>query len=327
MCPAASAEVDGIWTILRLKASYLPLLTDITVSDLEMIVSASYRTDIPAFYGRWFMNRLELGGCDVLNPYGGKTYSVSLQPDEVDGFVFWTKNIGPFLHPLREIHRRGLPFVIQYTINGYPAALERSVPDAEQSVKLLKQLSNCYGARAMVWRYDPIIISDLTPPDWHVARFSRLATALRGATDEVVVSFAQIYRKTRRNLDAAARQQGFVWTDPGSGEKEALVLRLAGIAADNGMRLTICSQPSLLVNGMAAAKCIDSDRLSDVANRLISAKSKGNRPGCLCSESRDIGAYDSCPMGCAYCYAVRNRDFALKNHGTHDPEGANLSGA
>lgn len=107
-----------------------------------MIVSASYRTDIPAFYGRWFMRRLESGGCDVTNPYNGKTYSVSLRCDEVDGFVFWTKNIGPFLHPLREIHRRGLPFVIHYTINGYPAALERSVPDAEQSVNLLKTLSN-----------------------------------------------------------------------------------------------------------------------------------------------------------------------------------------
>ena len=132
--------------------------------------------------------------------------------------MFWTKNIGPFLEPLQEIHRRGLPFVVQYTINGYPAALERSIPSPERSVKLLISPSNFYGTRAAVWRYGPIIESDLTQFDWHLANFGRLATALRGATDEVVVSFAQIYQKTRRNLDAAARSQGFVWADPNPGK-------------------------------------------------------------------------------------------------------------
>jgi len=292
-----------------------------------MIVSASYRTDIPAFYGRWFMNRLDAGGCEVSNPYSGKAHTVSLRPGELDCLVFWTKNVGPFLGPLQEIHRRGLPFIVHYTVNGYPAALERSVPEAEQSVKLLRQISNSYGARAVVWRYDPIIHSDLTPPDWHLANFSRLAAALRGAADEVVVSFAQIYQKTRRNLDSASCRQGFVWADPDPGQKETLAKRLAGIAADNHMRLTICSQPSLTVNGIGAARCIDANRLSDVANRRISAKTKGNRPGCLCAESRDIGAYDSCPMGCVYCYAVRGRDAARRNHQAHDAEGVCLSGA
>ena len=292
-----------------------------------MIISASYRTDIPAFYGRWFMNRLTAGGCDVTNPYNGKTHAVSLRRDDVDGFVFWTKNISPFLQPLQEIHRHGYPFVVQYTINGYPGPLERSVPDAEQSVKLLQTLSNSFGARAIVWRYDPILASDLTPFDWHTDNFTKLAAALRGATDEVVISFAQIYKKTRRNLDIAARQHGHGWTDPGQDEKETLAKRLAEIAVRNRMRLTICSQPDLTVNGIDAAKCIGSDRLSDVANRPVSAKIKGNRPGCLCSESRDIGAYDSCPMGCVYCYAVRNRDAAPANHADHDPKAACLSGS
>jgi hypothetical protein len=283
-----------------------------------MIISASYRTDIPAFYGSWFMNQLEAGFCDVTNPYNGKPYRVSLAPDAVDGFVFWSKNIAPFLDPLAELHRRHLPFVVQYTITGYPAALERSVPAGEQSVTLLKSLAKSYGSRAVVWRYDPIVDSDLTPYDWHVANFRTLATALRGATDEVVTSFAQIYRKTRRNLDAAAQAHGFSWTDPDPDKKETLAEQLADIAAANHMRLTICSQPSLMVNGIGAAKCIDGARLSDVANKPISAKTKGNRPGCLCSVSRDIGSYDSCPMGCAYCYAVRDRDAAVRNHAGHE---------
>ena len=157
-----------------------------------MIVSASYRTDIPAFYGDWFMRRLDEGFCDVTNPYNGKPYRVSLNPGDVDGFVFWTKNMGPFMAPLADIHSRGLPFVVQYTVTGYPTALERSVPDVNQSVKLLKSLAKSYGSRAVVWRYDPILHSDLTPYDWHLANFGHLACDLKGVVDEVVVSFAQI---------------------------------------------------------------------------------------------------------------------------------------
>ena len=290
-----------------------------------MIISASYRTDIPAFYGAWFMNRLRDGVCRVANPYGGKDYMVSLRREDVDGFVFWTKNVGPFLSPLEEIHRRGLPFVVQVTINGYPITLERSVPPAEQSVRHLKSLSESYGKRSVVWRYDPIVTSDLTPGEWHLDNFATLAAALRGVVDEVVISFAQIYRKTARNLDRAARRHGFSWHDPADGEKVSLAERLAGIAADNAMRLTVCSQPGLTVNGMAGARCIDAMRLSDVANRPIAARQKGNRAGCLCSESRDVGAYDSCPMGCVYCYAVAGRDAARRRHQAHDEADAYLT--
>lgn len=290
-----------------------------------MIVSASYRTDIPAFYGAWFMNRLDAGTCRVANPYGGRDYTVSLRPGDVDGFVFWTKNPGPFLDPLAAVRSRGFPFVVHFTITGYPTPLEQSVPDTEQSIKLLKVLAESYGAGAIVWRYDPIITSDLTPMAWHVANFQRLAAALAGSTDEVIVSFAHIYRKTKRNLGLAAARHGFSWRDPPDDEKETLTKRLADIAANSGMSLTICSQPSFLVNGIEAARCIDADRLSDVADRRISAKTKGNRPGCLCSESRDMGAYDSCPMGCAYCYAVNRRERAQDRHKTHDPDSPSLT--
>jgi len=277
-----------------------------------MIVSASYRTDIPAFYGAWFMGRLEDGFCRVANPYGGKDYDVSLRRADVDGFVFWTKNAGPFQDPLAEIGRRGFPFVVQFTVNGYPVALEQSVPHPERSIGMLKSLANAHGRRAVVWRYDPIVVTDLTPPDWHAANFARLSAALRGACDEVVISFAHIYRKTRRNLERAAREGGFAWRDPEPGEKETLAKRLAGIAADRGMKLTVCAQPAFLVNGIEGARCIDAARLSDVAGRSIAAKAGGNREGCLCSGSRDIGAYDTCPMGCVYCYAVSSRDAAQK---------------
>lgn len=291
-----------------------------------MIVSASYRTDIPAFYGTWFRNRLAAGCCRVANPYGGPDYQVPLAGPAVDGFVFWTKNAGPFLPVLAEMHAAGRPFVVQYTITGYPTPLEPAVTDAERAVAHCRTLAMAYGGRSVVWRYDPILISDLTPPDWHRHTFARLAGALSGVCDEVVTSFAQIYRKTARNLRDAARRNGFGWRDPDDAEKRSLLAGLADIAGAHGMSLTLCTQPALLVEGTAPSRCIDADRLADVAGRPIRVRAKGNRPGCLCAESRDIGAYDTCPHGCVYCYAVQRRQVARRAFKAHDPEASKLGG-
>ena len=246
---------------------------------------------------------MSFGSCSVANPYGGPPYEVPLSGPDVDGFVFWTKNVGPFLPVLAELKTAGMPFVVQYTITGYPTALEQAVTDADRAIGHCRGLRDAFGIRSVVWRYDPILITDLTPADWHRAMFRRLAGALEGSCDEVVTSFAQIYRKTERNLAAAARDHGFSWRDPDDSEKRALLADLAEIAAGHGMALTLCTQPGLEVPGTAPSRCIDADRLSDVAGRPIGARTKGNRPGCLCAESRDIGAYDTCPHGCVYCYA------------------------
>jgi hypothetical protein len=285
-----------------------------------MIVSASYRTDIPAFYGAWFRNRLAAESCRVANPYGGRAYEVRLDPDSVDGFVFWTRNVAPFQAALDEVAAAGIPFVVHYSVTGYPRGLETSVTKPEQSVARIHDLASRHGPRIAVWRYDPVLITSATPAAWHRETFSRLAAAMAGAVDEVVLSFAQIYAKTRANLDRAAKRHGFCWRDPDDGEKRALLAELAGIAAAFGLRASLCAQPALLSPGLEEARCIDAGRLSDVAGRPVMARTKGNRPGCLCAESRDIGAYDSCPHGCAYCYAVRRPEAAKRRHRAHDPD-------
>ncbi|MFQ5775967.1 MAG: DUF1848 domain-containing protein [Kiloniellaceae bacterium] len=285
-----------------------------------MIVSASYRTDVPAFYAEWFRRRLDEGSCRVVNPYGGQPYEVPLTGPAVDGFVFWTRNIGPFRDTLAEVAARGLPFVVQYTVTGYPRALETSVSNAERSIALIRDLAGAYGPRAVVWRYDPLLATSLTPPAWHRRTFARLARALAGAVDEVVFSFAQIYEKTRANLSRAALRHGFTWDDPPDEAKRALLSELAGLAADFGLTPTLCAQPHLLAPGLEPARCIDAARLAEAAGHPIAARTKGNRPGCLCAESRDIGAYDTCPHGCVYCYAVRRPDLAKRNHRRHDPD-------
>ncbi|HLO77918.1 MAG TPA: DUF1848 family protein [Magnetospirillum sp.] len=290
-----------------------------------MIISASYRTDIPAFYGEWFENRFRAGFAKVVNPYGRQVSAVPLRQG-VDGFVFWTRNAGPFQRALRLVRDAGLPFVVQYTVTGYPRALERSVVDAERAMGHIRALAAAFGPRAVVWRYDPIVFSSLTPPAFHRANFARLAAGLAGAVDEAVVSFATLYKKTARNLDSAARTHGFTWGDEDDDAKRALAAELAGMAETHGMRLTLCSQPDYVVPGTAAAACVDATRLEDVAAgwgqpRAIVAKVKGNRPGCLCHESRDIGDYDTCPHGCAYCYAVNSRPLAQRRFAGHDPAG------
>lgn len=289
-----------------------------------MIISASYKTDIPAFYGDWLLARLDAGYCHVVNPYGRQVHRVDLRPQAVDGFVFWTRNLGPFMGHLAEIARRGFPFVVQYTLTAYPRALEAATVAADRAVGQIRAVAADYGPRAAVWRYDPILASSATPLDWHRANVAHLADALAGAVDEVVVSFAQIYRKTGRNLAAAARRHDFDWREPEPAEKRALLADLAGIAAARGMRLTLCAQPELVTDRIAAARCVDAARLSDVASRPIVARPKGNRPGCLCAESRDIGDYDSCSHGCVYCYAVTNRPLAQRRRRAHDPAGETL---
>jgi hypothetical protein len=267
------------------------------------------------------LNRLRAGYCQMVNPYGGQVYRIPLTRDQVEGIVFWTKNVGPFLDGLREVRAMGYPFVVQYAINGYPRALERAVTDARRAVEHMRLIAETYGPRVGVWRYDTIVFTSETPAEFHAENFARLASALEGSTDEAVISFAQIYRKTKRNMDAAARESGFAWEDPDDGVKGALGRTLADCARAHGMKLAVCSQRQFLAPGIEDAACIDTARMSDVAGRAIHARKRGNRPDCGCWECRDIGEYDTCPQGCAYCYAVQRRELALQRYKLHDPEG------
>ncbi|RKQ68679.1 DUF1848 domain-containing protein [Oceanibaculum indicum] len=290
-----------------------------------MIVSASYRTDIPAFHGDWFQMRLRAGYCLVASPYGGKPYRVALTAEAVDGFVFWTRNAGPFLPALEEVQACGMPFIVQYTATGYGRALERATLPAEGAIAQMRTLADVYGRRSVVWRYDPILFAGGMDADWHRANFRRMAAALAGTVDEAVVSILSPYRKAARNLNCMTQRTGLAWQVPGPGQSAALLADLAEIAEGCGMRLTLCAQPDRLTAGVSPAACIDAARLSDVAGRDITARTKGNRPGCLCAESRDIGAYDTCPHGCAYCYAVADHDKARRAHRAHDPAAESLS--
>ena len=289
-----------------------------------MLISASYKTDIPAFYGDWFMNRLNAGYCLMRNPYSGKITRVELAREAVDGFIFWTKNLGPFVKNLNEVQRRGFPFMVQYTINGYPRELEVSVVEAAKAADQVRQVSDRFGKDVVVWRYDTILLTSLTPVEFHLENFERIAKLLRGYTNECVISFAQIYRKTKRNLDRAAAEEDFTWREPANEERLRTLRTFLQITKANGMDLTVCSQPEFAGHGIGEAHCMDAQRLSRIAGHTIAAKLHGMRPGCGCYQSKDIGDYDTCPHGCVYCYAVQNRELAKRRFAEHDPAGEML---
>lgn len=271
------------------------------------IISASYRTDIPAFHSRWFLEQLAAGECRVANPYGGRPTVVDLRPEAVAGFVFWSRNVAPFQEALEAVHGLGLPFMLHFTHTGYPRTLERATPPGPVALAQMREVRRRWGPRALVWRYDPVAFTSLTPPDWHRDHFARLAetVAAEGLADEVVLSILHPYRKATRRLDAAARSAGFSWWTPEPEEQAALMGDLAATARALGLAVSLCTQPLLTgVPGTRPARCIDPVRLSELAGHPISARIKGNRPGCDCAESRDIGAYESCTQGCVYCYAV-----------------------
>ena len=271
-----------------------------------MIISASCRTDIPAFHAAWLRRRLDAGEAWVRNPYGGRPYRVDLSEAFAQAFVFWTRNPGPALPIFSHLAQNDRPFYVQMTITGYPSCVEARTPPLKQAISLARTVADRYGSRALVWRYEPILFARGLDANFHKTNFVRLAHELAGCVDEVTVAFTAFYAKTRRNLTQAIGADAF-W-DPEPERKYDLLAYLAQHARNCGLRLSLCTQPQLQLPGVDAAACIDAKRLTMIAKRPIRAVRRGTRPGCFCYESRDIGAYDSCNHGCAYCYAVNKHD-------------------
>jgi len=286
-----------------------------------LIISASYKTDIPAFYGAWFLRRLDAGYCRIRNPYSGKSGMVDLSPEAVDGIVFWTRNPKPFMKALEIVEKRHCPFYLQYTITGYPRMIEDAVPPWEQSVSLFRILSGRFGKDSVVWRYDPVLFSSVTDMEFHRRNFRRIASSLEGVASEVVISFTQFYKKTSRRLGKLAAAKGISFYDIPDGEKTAFAAELASTARTMGMELAICGQRNLLAEGIKDACCIDPFRLSRIAGKpIIVPSGSTHRKDCGCYPARDIGEYDTCLHGCEYCYAVSDRNRVLDNFRKHDPE-------
>ncbi len=290
-----------------------------------MIISASRRTDIPAFYAKWLRNRLRAGFCEVRNPFNAAQIShISLRPEDVTALVFWTRDPGPLLPHLPELLAMGHEPFFLYTLMDNPRELDPRCPAPDKAVVTFRELAARLPGR-LTWRYDPLVLTEKTPPDWHRATFKRLCAGLAGATDRVVVSFMEPYRKITARMKAVAGQ-GFVPLDLDEAAKIALLADLRDMAASRGMRLATCCQPEAFeAAGIAASRCIDPDWIGQhLGAPLPPARDPHQRPRCGCAPSRDIGAYDRCLFGCSYCYATSSFERARSNYIRHDPEAASL---
>jgi hypothetical protein len=282
-----------------------------------MIIVASRRTDIPALYETWFLNRLNAGYCKVRRREG-EPATVSLKREDVDGFVFWTKNIGPFMGALHLTRLFRFAFYIHYTINNYDKDLEPHSPPAADSIKNMRELRRIYGSEVAVWRYDPIVITREMTTDWHLGNFTRLAEALRGSTNEVVVSFLDVNRYNVRS------RMGPGWSDLSTDQKKLMVSDLGAIARNNDMKLKICCQRDVLAEGVLPARCVDADRLMRITRAAIHSQPKPCRAGCNCSAYEDIGDWDTCAYGCRYCDATGTAALARSHYLARDPHGETL---
>ncbi|MDP2590836.1 DUF1848 domain-containing protein [Vibrio splendidus] len=293
-----------------------------------MIISASRRTDIPAFYTPWLMNRIREGFLLTRNPFNAhQIRRVSLSPQDVDVIVFWTRNPRMLMEHLDELDQLGYRYYFQYTITGYPKELENSVPRPHRAIETFIKLSDRIGADKVIWRYDPILISNVVDIDEHKRLFSKIASMLYGKTKKVVISFSDFYKKTERNLD---KVNGLEYYDitKNSEMLNDLVSYMAKTAKQYGMCIETCAEEvdtsSLEVTH---GKCIDDsliDKLFSIS--LSNVKDSGQREACGCIKSVDIGSYNTCLHECSYCYATFNKQIVLNNKSKHDPKSPFLIG-
>ncbi len=288
-----------------------------------MIISASRRTDIPAFYSEWFMNRIRAGYCQVPNPLNTKQIAtVSLDPADVEAIVFWSKNPAPLIPYLDELDQRGFHYYFQFTLNNYPRAIEPNVPSFESRLETFRKLSERVGVLRVVWRYDPIIISNMTDYDFHREKFSWIADELRGATQRVMVSIVDFYKKTDNRLSKLEKEEGFLFerdVQYSSGMSD-LLKDLHQIAMQNSIEIFTCAEEVNFSSvGVPPGKCIDDGILMLIQPNMIRYKKDPvQRDSCLCSVSKDIGSNNTCIHGCQYCYATTNLEVAQRRHNEHD---------
>lgn len=287
------------------------------------IISASRRTDIPAFYMPWFMRRLDAGMVSYPNPFGGQRCTVSLRPEHVHSFVFWSKNFAPFLPHLDAIRDRDTRFYCHYTITGAPRFIEPHVPDWEQGVDTFRALVEKTSPRHVQWRFDPILIAEGLPPEFYSARFRQIAQALSGLTERCYFSFASFYGKVERRLT----QAGIRYNDPPLAEKHALIHTLADTAEQVGITLYACCQDDLIGGRVKQAHCVDGDLLAELfPDRPLVSAQRPTREACGCFASRDIGIYNTCVHGCVYCYANQSHAGAESRQEAHNVAGEMLVG-
>ena len=291
-----------------------------------MIIQTGMRTDIPAFYSKWFLNRIREGYVLVRNPYNpSQVTKYSLSPEVVDLIAFCTKNPAPMLSHMDVLKSYGQYWFV--TITPYGKDIEPNVPDKEKVMEDFKRLSDIVGADSMGWRYDPIFIDGKHSVEWHISEFEKMAETLSGYTQSCVISFIDIYKKVERNFPYAR--------EVSKQNRITLGKELIRIADRYGMTVRPCAEGNDLEPfGADCSGCMTVNTFeSALHSNLDVPKRKNNQRNgqCACLLGVDIGAYDTCGHLCKYCYANTNATLVKENMRKHDPAspflvGGNMTG-
>lgn len=286
-----------------------------------MIIQTGMRTDIPAFYSEWFVNRIKEGFVLVRNPYNPSQVSrYSLSPDVVDLIGFCTKNPAPMLPHMDMLKGYGQYWFV--TITPYGKDIEPNVPDKKKVMEDFKKLSDIVGVDSMGWRYDPILVDEEHPADWHIAEFGKMAETLSGYTNTCVISFIDLYSKVRRNFPEAREVC----------HEDRLAIGKAFIEIARRYNITIrpCAEgKELEPYGADCSGCMTVKTYEKAlhANLDVPRRGTNQRNGeCACLLGTDIGAYDTCGHLCRYCYANVHADLVRENMRKHDPRSPFLIG-
>ena len=282
-----------------------------------MILSVSRRTDIPQYYSDWFFNRMKEG---FLYVNSHQVSRIELSPDLVDLVVFWTKNPEPMMKRIDELGE--IPYYIQFTLTGYGRGMEPGLPDKRELIRIFRETAETAGRNRMVWRYDPVLLNERYPAEYHFRAFEAIAEGICGCTDKVVISFLDCYGKTKRNM------RGIPLETPDTETMKRMGETFVKTAERFGMRVESCAEAVDLSDvGIRHGSCIDPAMAEQILGVPIHVKKdKNQRPVCGCVESVETGAYDTCLCGCKYCYANDSEEAVKRRRAVYDADSPLLCG-
>lgn len=284
-----------------------------------MILSIDFRTDIPAFYGEWLINRFNEGFVMFRNPVSpNMVHKIILDNKHIEGIMWCSKDYLPILHDLKNITDK-FPSIFHYTITGYGKDIEPGVPSLEQSIYTFKELSQRYGKEKVIWRFDPIFYCKDFGEEQTLKRFEKICKELHNYTDRVVVNFVSPYEKVKRHLPEMVTMQPLM--------KKILLLNMYGICQKYDFKLQTCGNGLQFkdLQGIEVTGCLDEHALN-LIGIYPKSKNKATDWGCLCYPNTSIGEYNTCLHKCKYCYASADFDKCDENFKMHDPKSPLLIG-
>lgn len=329
-----------------------------------VIISASRSTDIPAFYAKWFFNRLAKGYCVWYNPFNQQPMYISFKNCKV--IVFWTKNPEPIIPYLPELDKRGIRYYFQVTLNDYEhEGFEPNVPSMAKRIETFKKLSSLIGKERVIWRFDPMIVTPQLTPRMLLTKIWHIGNELKGYTDKLVFSFVDVksYRKVQNNLVKEISyytKENVGQAELSEAQRREIVeglVKLREIWKQEGWNLEIATcaeEVDLDKYGISHNRCIDGELMKRIfaddkelvyylhtlkwpekdmfgeipliPQKPKNVKDTGQRKICGCMVSKDIGMYNTCRHFCVYCYANTSKEAVLRNKSKHNDESESIIG-